>query len=181
MKLERTFIVMQPETVVKERVGSFLSAAGYRELATSPMKYKRGSLIGTLTALSPNKWQADALVETEPAGENQTNVRLKLDVNTTGHIILPKESDYWQSEMNTFEQDITSGEIKVESLNRSAVAVKSLVIKGIVSFVLAALLVSVPAAVLLALLLDTRAVKFGVLISFAAGTIASRKYWKQLI
>lgn len=168
---------MQPERVVKERVGSFLSAAGYRELASSPMKYKRGSLIGTLTALSPNKWQADALVETEPAGENQTNVRLKLDVNTTGHIILPKEGDYWQSEMDTFEQDITSGEINVESSSKSALALKSSVVKGIMIFLLAAVLVGVPAGVLLGLLLGFRAARYGALIGLAAGMLAARKHW----
>jgi hypothetical protein len=177
MKLERTFIVRQPDAVVKERVRSFLSAADYRELSLSPMKYQRGSLFGTLTALSPKKWQADALVETEPAGETQTNVRLKLDVNTTGHIVLPKEIDYWQSEMDSFEQDITSGEIKVESLNKSAGAVKSSVIKGMMIFLLAAVLVGVPAGVLLGLLLEIRAARYGVLIGLAAGMLASRKHW----
>jgi hypothetical protein len=171
---KRTFIVNQSGSFVKERIGNFFRAAGYREL--SPMNFQRGSLIGTLTALSPRKWQVNALVETEPAGENRTDVRLKLNVNTTGHIVLPKEVDYWLSEMENFEQSVTSGEIQAESLNKSAGTVKHSVIKGFLIFLLAAVFVGVPAGVLLGVIVP-RSAGIGVFIGIAAGTIAARKHW----
>jgi hypothetical protein len=176
MKLERTFIVNQPDLVVNERIRSFMSAAGYREVSRSPIMYQRGSFFGTLTALRPNKWAALALVETA-AGEAQTQVTLKVDVNTTGHmIVLQKEVDYWQSEIESFEQGVISGEIRAESLHRSANELKSSIFKGALVFLLVALVVGIPLGILGKLFLPFRS-NFGLVIGIIAGLAAAGKYW----
>jgi len=151
-----------------------MSAAGYREVSRSPPRYQRGSLFGTLTALSPKEWAALAVVETT-AGGTQTQVRLKVDVNTTGHIVLQKEVDYWQSEMETFEQGVISGEIRTENLQASANEVKSSVIKGFLMFLLVASVVGIPLGVLGKLFLPTF-LNYGLIIGLTAGLFAARKY-----
>jgi hypothetical protein len=176
MNLERTFVVAQPEAVVAERARNFLSAAGYQAVSLSPVRYKRGTLFGSLASISPKKWQAQASVEVAPSGGGQTTVALKLDVNTKGHIITQKEVAYWQTEVESFERAVSVGDVNAGGLDDAVAAVTKSVWKGFLVFVLVALGVGVPVG-LLASRINRSFSVVGIVIGICAGLAAARKHW----
>jgi hypothetical protein len=176
MNFEKTFIVSQSELVVSERVKAFLEGAGYHEVSASPISYKRGSMIGSLTSFSPRKWQARALIEIEPLAENQTKVVLNLDVNTKGQMVSQKEIAYWQSEVESYEQAVSTGEVHADILNESLGELAKSGKKGLLLFVGVGIGVGIPAA-LIAGLINPSFSRAGVVVGVTAGLAAARKHW----
>lgn len=176
MNLERTFMVARPEEIVKDRARNFLSAAGYQAVSSSPVKYKRGTLFGSLASISPKKWQAQASVEVTPSGGNQSMVALKIDVNTRGHIITQKEVAYWRTEVEGFERAVSAGEVNPDGLDEAVGAVTKSVWKGFLVFVLVALAVGVPIGLLMSRI-NRSFSSVGMVIGICAGLLAARKHW----
>ncbi len=100
MLIERTFTTAETESSARHYIGKYLEAQGYRQVATEPdLVYQRGSGLGTWTSFSIKKWKAVATVRTAANPDQTTQVYLNLDVDTSGQMVVKREMDAWQQEV----------------------------------------------------------------------------------
>lgn len=100
MLIERTFTTAETGSYAHHYVGKYLEAQGYRQVATAPdLVYQRGSGLGTWTSFSIKKWKAIATVRTAANPDQSTQVYLHLDVDTSGQMVVKRELNAWQQEV----------------------------------------------------------------------------------
>jgi hypothetical protein len=81
MKISRSFYAPIPETIARQRAVSFITQAGYRQLPdfSGYLRFKRGSILGTLSNFNPTRWACAANVRvTSEAGLSKVNVETKI-------------------------------------------------------------------------------------------------------
>ena len=88
-----------PEAVggVDARIAQFMADRGYSPVSQSAGEavFRRGSLRGTLTSSFPKKWAVQAIVHKAGSAE----MRVVLDVNTTGQTVTEAERAFWDQEL----------------------------------------------------------------------------------
>ena len=152
MKCERTFELETTAIEAEKRVEEFLAQAGYERISTSELKYKRGSMLGSLTSFSPRKWRASLLTRIHPLDRDRATVSVTLDVNTTGQMVTQREKDYWETEIEGFKKAIESGKFSFESLNEDHQKLTKSGWKGLWIFLGVALAVGFPIGVIASML-----------------------------
>jgi hypothetical protein len=81
VKITRSFCAPIAETIARQRAVAFLTQAGYRQLPDSNccLRFKRGSIIGTLSHFNPTRWACTVDVRvTSQAGQSAINVETKI-------------------------------------------------------------------------------------------------------
>jgi hypothetical protein len=150
MRLERTIEIEGTAEACAERVRSFLEAVGYAEERGAPLRFARGSALGSLTAVGPRSWGARAtLALDEAAGGGRTRLGMVLEVNTFGQIVTGRDRDYWNDELEALALAARTGDLQVRALGeRHAEVVRAGWTKmGIIAAV--ALVVAVPVTLIL--------------------------------
>jgi hypothetical protein len=110
MKMIRPFSAQILEPVAGQRVVTFLTQAGYKQLSDSggSLHFKRGSIIGTIFNFDPKKWACavDVSLTSEP-GSSEINVEAKI-TNDPFENSLAEE--LLTAEFNLLETACTAGE-----------------------------------------------------------------------
>ncbi len=136
MKLERSMSVDDAEAVVRERTATYFALAGYRQAIDQPhlMSFQRGAF----PHWTPDKWNVNAVVRTQPASDQATAADILLAIDTSGQFVIKSERWFWQNEMDDLERFMRTGKMDAEArakekrpmLRRSLVA--SAVVLGVV-------------------------------------------------
>ncbi|MEN6408478.1 MAG: hypothetical protein ABFD44_02035 [Anaerolineaceae bacterium] len=101
MKLDRTFTVNETEETLRAHVASYFISKGYKQRESGPnLVFERGSGLGSMISFSTKKWKANAAVETKSNPDQSTNVVVTLNIETSGQIVVKKERDFWENELN---------------------------------------------------------------------------------
>ncbi len=141
MELQVDFHVPEAEQVVRERIQSHFTQAGYSPAGTGALEFRRGSALGSMTSFSPRKWQAKARVRVTPIDAGTTSVAAIFSVNTTGQWVTDKERAVWQAEVDAFRGSVASGEVSTEAVQRASAAVKGNTARAILVFMAVSLVV----------------------------------------
>jgi len=176
MKYERSFEIEATTKDAEKRVEEFLAQAGYQRTSNSELKYKRGSMLGSLTSFSPRKWRASLLTRIHPLDRDRAKISVIVDVNTTGQMVTQREKDYWETEIEGFKKAIESGKISFEGLNEDHQKLTRSGWKGLWIFLGVALVVGVPAGVI-ASKINPAYSNVGIAVGIVAGIAAARKHW----
>jgi hypothetical protein len=115
MKLERAFTTRESEQASRELIAKYLEGKGYKQRESEPcLVYERGSALSSLFSFSAKHWKATVMVQTTPTADQLTNVVATFDINTTGQMVIKKERDFWEKELdgliasaNGFNADMT--------------------------------------------------------------------------
>ena len=100
----------ESESVVVSRTKTHLAKAGYETASESLLKYKRGSLWGSLTSF-PRRWEVHVILRTRKVSENQTEVLIRFNVNTMGPLVSRKGREFWELEFKRLEDAVCSGRV----------------------------------------------------------------------
>jgi hypothetical protein len=176
MKYERTFELETTAKEAEKRAEEFLAQAGYERISTSELKYKRGSMLGSLTSFSPRKSRASLLTRIHPLDSDRATVSVTLDVNTTGQIVTQRDIDYWETEIEGFKKTIESGNFSFENLNEDHQKIIKSGWKGFWIFLVVTFAVGFPIGVI-ASMLNPAFSNIGIVAGVTAGMAAARKHW----
>jgi hypothetical protein len=94
------------QTTARERADAYLEAAGYRRVDDA--HYRRGSLFGSLTGITPRSWQTVVTAEVKPDGDGSA-VRAFFDANTLGQMVIPAEVEFWRAEASGLANAVLTG------------------------------------------------------------------------
>ena len=178
MELQKGFMVPASEATTVTRIKAYLEQAGYKRASDSPICYKRGSILGSFTSFSPRSWQAEVNITTQPRAENETEVSVCLKVNTTGQWVTEKERDFWDTEFNSLEVAIHSGQMDDGGAAQASRTAALTGLKAAAVFTLVLFIVGVPVAILTVTLTgDTSLTYVGLIAGFAAGYAVLRCSW----
>ena len=83
MKIVRSFSASIPEATAIERVTGFLTQSGYRQLPVSGhiLKFKRGSMFGTIFNFDPERWACTANIRITYE-DNSANISAEIEMET---------------------------------------------------------------------------------------------------
>jgi hypothetical protein len=101
--------------IVQDRISEYLLLAGYAPDGQN--RYERGSLMGTIWALTPLNWRSLVTIECTPTNPG-THVRAVYDVNTTGRLITAREMMFWKTEVAGLER-AANGSVISSNLDRA--------------------------------------------------------------
>lgn len=97
LKIERIVEFPDENSEALRRTYEFMTNRGYRYAAQlTPPKFRRGNLLGHLTALTPKSWRTTVII-TIPEKETAT-AHCIFEVDTTGQIVTVLEKDFWEAE-----------------------------------------------------------------------------------
>ena len=176
MNFQKSFEVATSSVDSSKRATTFLERAGYKPASDSALRFKRGSALGSFTSFSPRKWKAVATVSVLPIENNASRVSLALDVNTTGQQVTQREIEYWNSEAESFQRAVQTGDLDIRELNQGHKRLTTSGWKGLWVFVGVAIAVGVPVGVLAALI-NSSFSSVGVIVGVSSGIAAARKHW----
>lgn len=176
MKFETTLEIAASARDARNRARAFLRRAGYRSDPKSLLRFRRGSIRGSLTSFSPRKWKARAAVSIEPLDGDHTRVSLAVTVNTTGQRVTERETTFWQAEMDAFREALETGVFPMDRLDDDLEVITTGGWKGLRVFVVVALAVGIPVG-LIGAFIHTSFAQAGVLAGISAGMAAARKHW----
>jgi hypothetical protein len=116
VKLEREIEIESSADEAGRRARAFLTAVGYdQELAGAELRFRRGSVAGSLASFAPRKWGSRAVVRTRAGGrEGHTMVTLAVDVTTFGQVVTKKDRAYWKAEFDAWEAAVGTGTVEGE-------------------------------------------------------------------
>lgn len=101
MNLDRTFTVNETEETLRANIASYFVRKGYKQRESGPnLTFERGSGLGSMVSFSTKKWKVDAAVETRSNPDQSTNVVVTLNIDTSGQIVVKKEREFWENELN---------------------------------------------------------------------------------
>lgn len=176
MDFERKFVVPAPPTAVTERTKEAWAALGYSIRSGDPLTAARGSWLGSLTSFSPTKWKADATVHARPRSQSETEVRLRLHVNTTGQMVTHRDRQSWTYEVASIEQAIARGTPIGDTVARDERTFRTLGWRGVLVFFATFAGVGIVAGGI-AFLIDPSFTRAGALLGVAAGMAMARRTW----
>ena len=83
MKIVRSFSAPVPEATAIERVTSFLTQSGYRQLPVSNnvLQFKRGSMFGTISSFDPRRWACTANFRVIPE-DKASHISAEIEIAT---------------------------------------------------------------------------------------------------
>jgi hypothetical protein len=112
MRLERTIHAEISDRVMRERISTYFTKAGYKPVdSNSSLSFQRGSLILSLASISPKSWKVNADVRISSIGSEEAYGVVVLDIDTTLQLILPSERVFWKKEMDALERSVLTGHI----------------------------------------------------------------------
>ena len=101
MQITRNITTQENEAVARKTIAAYLEGAGFRPVSAEPfLVYERGSAKGSMFGFSPKKWQAKASIEFTSGSDEETNVFVNLDVNTTGQWVTKRERSVLERELD---------------------------------------------------------------------------------
>lgn len=123
MQISGSAAAISPAVATRDALRLYFRGRGYRE-TSRPLELRRGSLLGTLTGLSPRKWAV--VVRLANHGGTWS---VSFDVNTTGHILTALERRFWDDELEgalgiiegRFTRDPVSAERRAAHLSVRAI------------------------------------------------------------
>ena len=117
MKITRSFQTTVSESVAIQRAAAFLVRAGYRQHSSSQtrLRFRRGSLLGTLTSFDPTRWSCEVSVSAD-AQPSSCSVEVMADIATD-----PSEkrfaAELISSEFNRLEAAVANTEVSAFDLS----------------------------------------------------------------
>lgn len=149
MKLERSIRVDAGEDLVRERAAVYFALAKYRQAVSQPhlLSFQRG----TFPPWSPDKWNVNAVIQTEPASGQATQADIRFDIDTSGQFVIESERRFWRNELDDLERFMRTGKLDDAARareNRSLLR-RSKVVSLVTLGLIALLVIAVLAAVLL--------------------------------
>jgi hypothetical protein len=97
MKITDTFNVPIIETIARERIITFFTRAGYRQLpdAGDGLHFRRGSVAGTLTSFNPTQWACTVNISVKSA-DTSSQISVEYEISTD-----PTEKDFAEELLTT--------------------------------------------------------------------------------
>ncbi len=147
-KIERLVEFPDENSAALRRTYEFMISRGYRYAAQlTPPKFRRGSLLGHLAALTPKSWRATVTI-TIPEKETAT-AQCVFEVNTTGQIVTLLEKDFWESEADELAAAVRKETAPNKSKKIAKAALKqNLTVLGLAALAAGAAMFFYPAATL---------------------------------
>jgi hypothetical protein len=71
-----------------------------------------------MISFSTKKWKVSAVVETKPNPDQSTNVIATLDINTLGQIVVKKEHEFWEKELNDLISSVNGFNVGISLQNQ---------------------------------------------------------------
>jgi hypothetical protein len=178
MDLETRFFVQAAEPAVKDRIAAYFSQAGYSAVPDRELEFTRGSALSSMASFSPRKWKVNVSVATTPLGADATQVAGQFHVNTTGQWVTDKERAVWDAEVQSFEQSVTTGDVRTDAVQQATSAVAGSTLRAILVFMAVALAVGLPLATIGVLLTGDRSFSnVGIVIGLAAGYLVLQRFF----
>ena len=89
------------EEQVREHLVGYCTSLGFRLTSRDfPLRFRRGSSLGTLASTSPKKWEAQLVATIHTARSGGVVVVLEEEVNLTGQLFNKKEKEYLAREFD---------------------------------------------------------------------------------
>jgi hypothetical protein len=113
MRIGRTFEAPITEAFARERIITFFTRAGYRQLPDSGggLHFKRGSIIGTFSNFNPTKWACSANIGIK-SETTSSQISLEYEISTD-----PTEKDFGEelltAELSRLEDAVTTNEFNI--------------------------------------------------------------------
>lgn len=109
MKKQITATSQEHPDAAVTRIENYLNTIGFRliEKDSSRLRFKRGSLLGSLTSNKPRKWKSEILV----SNQSHSDFQVILDINTTGQTVESHEEEFWEIEIDNIKKIIEGEDI----------------------------------------------------------------------
>ena len=106
--MERSCSIPESEDIALERIAAYLADAGFK--CENKFQYKRGSLLGSLTAFNPNGWEATARIRCSTK-RHRLKVTVVLAINVAGQVVTRAEETYFNMELKGLMGAVRSGKV----------------------------------------------------------------------
>jgi hypothetical protein len=108
MKLERSITTELDERTIAERLTAYFARAGYQQSISQPhlLAFRRGKFL----SLTAKGCPVHAVIQINAGPDRQTLVRVTLEIDTTGQLVLKREREYWREQLNEIEMATLSGQ-----------------------------------------------------------------------
>ncbi len=100
MMLDQQVTTDRSRDDVRRDVAAWFGRQGYRNDG-GPLRFRRGSLLGSLFGLSPKKWGVKAQVVLSMA-KSGVRAEARWNVDTSGQIVTETEEQFWHMETEDF-------------------------------------------------------------------------------
>lgn len=108
MKFERSITTERDVSTIAERLTAFFALAGYEQGVSGPhlLAFRRGKFL----SLTAKGCPVHAVIQIGAGSDRQTLVRLTLEIDTTGQLVLRQEREYWREHLDDIERAILGGQ-----------------------------------------------------------------------
>ncbi len=107
MKYKIEFETKQSVEVLKNETLAYFESQGFKVITNDPnlLQFKRGSIVGNMTAFNPLKWKSEISVRFI-----NNKVVANFDINTKHQMVSAKEEGVWKNFVSNFQNSIETGE-----------------------------------------------------------------------
>ncbi len=112
MQLEHSLKTGVSEVELRDRISAYLTKSGYRLVDTHPtLSFQRGSMFGSMMSFSPKGWKTVVVISFSPVGEQDMEVSIKYDIDTTYQLVVEKEHKFWDTELAKLVDAVSTGNV----------------------------------------------------------------------
>ena len=117
LDFETTLHLEEREKVIEQRIERYFEQQGYHTRHDrGSVYYERGSAWGNYVAMSPSQWHVLATIALRSTDNQALSVDVRLEVDTTGQIVLDRERKYWETAFDVLTDYLETGKSKHEDI-----------------------------------------------------------------